>query len=370
MVRAAVMTGVGAPLEVRDDVEVQGPRPGEVLVRMRASGVCHTDLSVQNGTTLAPVPMVLGHEGAGVVAEVGDEVTSVRPGDHVVTCWVPQCGRCFWCSRGDAHLCERSTVAFATGGLLDGTTRLVSGGAPLFQLSAAGTFSEMAVVPETGVVKVDPDLDLHVAALLGCAVLTGVGAATNTADVGGGDTVAVVGCGGVGLNVVQGARLAGAERVIAVDVSQAKLETARRFGATDVVDAGQGDPVAKVMALTGQRGADVSFEVVGLQRTIDQTVTMTRRGGQAVLVGLPGMAARLQVPAFLGMVMSAKTVKGCWYGSADVRRDVPRLVELYRQGRLELDELVTRTIALDQVNEAFAAMEGGEVARSVISYPA
>ena len=362
------MTGVGRPLEVRDDVELEPPRTGEVMVRVGASGVCHSDLSVLDGTTMAPVPVVLGHEGAGVVEEVGEGVTTVRPGDHVVISWVPRCGGCFFCRRGQPYLCERATVVMASGGLLDGTTRMRSQGAPLFQLSAAGTFSEVTIVPETGLVKVDDDLDVEVAALIGCAVVTGVGAATTTADIRPGDTVAVVGCGGVGLNVVQGARLQGAGEIVAVDIHESKLRLAERFGATATVDASLGDPVPRVMELTGERGADVSFEVVGHQRTIDQVITMTRRGGQAVVVGLPPMDAMVTVPAFFGLVMGAKTIKGCWYGWCDAHRDVPALVERYRNGDLKLRELISRTITLDQVNEAFGAMRDGEVARSVIRY--
>lgn len=362
------MTGVGHPLEVRD-VEVEPPRAHEVLVRLVASGVCHSDLSMQDGTTITPTPVVLGHEGAGVVELVGDGVDAVEPGDHVVVSWVPQCGCCFFCERGQAHLCELATVVLASGGLLDGTTRFRSNGTALYQMLAAGTFAERTVVPEAGVVKVDDDLDLGLAALLGCAVLTGVGAATTTADIAPGDTVAVVGCGGVGLNVVQGARLAGAGAIIAVDVSEAKLQLARQLGATAAVNAGEQDPVSGVMALTEQRGADVSFEVVGTQRTIEQSLAMTRRGGQAVLVGLPGMDVMIHLPAFLGLILAAKTVKGCWYGSSDVRRTVPDLVDHYRRGRLKLDELVSCTITLDEVNDAFEAMKRGEVARSLIRYP-
>ncbi|MFP5377004.1 MAG: zinc-binding dehydrogenase [Acidimicrobiia bacterium] len=368
-VRAAVLTAVGHPLEMRADVEVDDPHPGEVLVRLAASGVCHTDLSARDGRMIMPTPVVLGHEGAGVVEAVGEGVTRVAAGDGVLVSWVPQCGRCYLCARDQGHLCERAVVTMATGGLLDGTTRLRSAGAPLHQMAAAGTFAELAVVPESGVVPLPGDLDLTAASLLGCSVMTGVGAALNTARIRPGDTVAVVGCGGVGLNVVQGARIAGAGEIVAVDTNPAKLRAAAAFGATGAVDASATDAVSAVMALTGQRGADVVFEAVGAARTIDQAVTMTRRGGQAVLVGIPAMDVTLAVPAFVGLVLAGKTITGCWYGSANVHADVPRLVGLYRSGQLLLDELVSRTIALDEVDGALDAMAaGGDDARCVVEH--
>jgi NDMA-dependent alcohol dehydrogenase len=370
MAKAAVMTGIDQPLEIRTDIEVEAPRRGEIKVRMGASGVCHSDLSMQNGTMMAATPIVLGHEGAGVVEEIGEGVTSVKPGDHVVISWVPQCGQCFFCQRDQGYLCEQANAALASGGLLDGTTRMTSQGAPLFQMAASGTFSELTIIPEIGAVKIPADFDLKLAALIGCGVLTGTGAAMNTANIREGDTVAVVGCGGVGLNVIQGARIKGAGEIIAVDMNETKLQMAKEFGATAIVNASQSDPVSQVMGMTGQRGADVAFEVIGLQQTIDQTITMVRRGGQAILVGVPKMDAMVQVPAFFGVVLAEKTIKGCWYGSSNVQRDVPKLIELYRSGQLKLDELVSRTITVDQVNEAFDAMKTGEVARSVIEYEA
>lgn len=369
MTRAAVLSAAGEPLEVRDDVEVEAPHAHEVRVRMVAAGVCHSDLSMCDGTLMAPVPIVLGHEGAGVVEEVGEGVTRVERGHRVVISWVPQCGECFFCLRHQGHLCERANAAIASGGLLDGTSRFRSRGAPLHQMSASGTFADVTVVPECGVVKVDDDLEMGLAALLGCGVLTGVGAATRTADISPGDTVAVLGCGGVGLNVVQGARIAGADRVIALDTNPAKLELAERFGATAVVDASAGDPISAVMRLTGQRGADVVFEVIGLPRTIDQAVTMTRRGGQTVLVGIPRMDTMLSLPAFFGVVLAAKTITGCWYGSSNVQEDVPVLVDLYRKGQLELDGLVSRSVGLDDVNAALDALRAGEVTRTLIRFP-
>ena len=368
MVKAAVLPAVGQPLEIRDDIEVEAPHAGEVKIRMAASGVCHSDLSIQNGTLMSPTPVVLGHEGAGVVEEVGEGVTDLAPGDHVVISWVPQCGECFFCKRQQGELCELAGVPLATGGMLDGTTRIKSGDTALYQMAAAGTFSETTIVPRIGAVKIPDDIDLTVAALIGCGVLTGVGAALNTANISKGDTVAVVGCGGVGLNVIQGARLAGAAEIIAVDQNETKLALAKNFGATTTVNASQGDAVSQVMEMTGQRGADVAFEVIGLGETIDQTITMTRRGGQAILVGVPRMDVNVNVPAFFGVVLAEKTIKGCWYGSSNVHTDVPKLVELYRSGDLKLDELVSRTINLEDVNDAFAAMQSGELARSVITY--
>lgn len=363
---AAVLTGVDAPLEVRHDVELADPQVGEVRIKLGASGVCHSDLSVQNGTIPLPSPIVLGHEGAGTVEAVGEGVEGLSPGDHVVLSFVPQCGACYFCQRGEAFLCENNGAA-ATGGMLDGTTRLTSQGAPLFQMAMLGTFGEHAVVPAISCVKIPNGIPLKVAALIGCGVLTGVGAALNTADIREGDTVAVIGAGGVGLNVIQGARIAGAGEIIAIDMFESKLEMAKAFGATTVVKADEGDPVGEVMATNG-RGADVAFEVIGLGPTMEQAVNMVRMGGQAVFVGVPRMDVFLNLHAAFTWLYGAKTVKGCWYGSANVRTDVPKLLDLYQSGQLKLDELISREIDLDGVNDAFSAMGSGEVARSVIVY--
>jgi S-(hydroxymethyl)glutathione dehydrogenase/alcohol dehydrogenase len=366
MARAAVLPGLEQPLEIRD-VEVEAPRAGEVKVRLGASGVCHSDLSVQNGTIPLPLPSVLGHEGAGVVEEVGEGVTSVRPGDHVVISWVPQCGECYFCGRGQGFLCEKNAMT-VTGGLIDGTTRFTSGGSPLFQMAMSGTFSEVSIIPAISAVKIPDDVPLKVAALIGCGVLTGVGAALNTASIRAGDTVAVVGCGGVGLNAIQGARIAGAGEIVAVDLNDTKLEMARQFGATQTVNGGSGNPVNAVMDLTGGRGADVAFEVIGLQATIEQALGMTRPGGETVLVGVPRLDVMVSLPVAFSLVYTARTVKGCWYGSSNVHTDVPRLLDLYKAGDLKLDELISREIKLDEVNDAFEVMKTGEVARSVIVY--
>ena len=367
-IRAAVLSGVDRPLVLRDDVVVESPRAGEIRIRVAACGVCRSDLSMQDGTTPVPMPVVLGHEASAVVEEVGEGVADLAVGDHVVVSWVPQCGTCYFCGRGQPHLCQAADAVLLAGGLLDGSPRLRLDGAPLFQMCGTGAFSEETVIPACAAVKVPVDLRFDVAALLGCAVLTGVGAALNTATIQPGDSVAVVGCGGVGLNVIQGARIAGAEEIVAVDVNAPKLATARAFGATHAVDATAADPADAVRDLTGQRGADVVFEVLGHGPTMEQAVAMSRRGGQVILVGIPRLDVVLTLPVMIGLVLQERTIKGCWYGSSDIRRDVPLLVDHYRQGRLLLDELISRRIELPQVNAGLDALKTGEVARSVIVY--
>src|SRR5262245_28902869 len=367
MPKAAICPGIDQPLEVVD-VDLDGPKAGEVRVRMGASGVCHSDRSVVNGTLLSPLPAVLGHEGAGVVEAVGEGVSSVAPGDHVVLSFVPQCGTCYMCTHDTPEMCETGFIAMALGAQLDMTPRFARDGSPLHQMSALGTFSEELVCPEVSTVKIDTDVPLTSAALIGCGVLTGFGAAANTADIRKGDTVAVIGCGGVGLNVIQGARWKGAERVIAVDRFDSKLDMAKQFGATDLVNAANGDPVAQVQELTGGRGADVAFEVIGLKETVQQALSMARRGGQAIIVGVPKMEQTMEIPIAMELLVNEKQVRGSWYGSSDVQRDVPKLVDLYKSGSLKLDELVSRKIGLGDINEAFRAMEAGEVARSVVDY--
>jgi S-(hydroxymethyl)glutathione dehydrogenase / alcohol dehydrogenase len=367
MTKAAVLNGVDTPLVIRDDISVQAPGPGEVRIKLGASGVCHSDVSVANGTIPLPTPIVLGHEGAGVVTEIGPDVGRVAVGDHVVLSFVPNCQQCYYCLRGQGYLCEKSAMQ-AAGGMLDGTTRLSSPDGPLHQMACLGTFSEETIVPEISVVKIADDIPLKVAALIGCGVLTGVGAALNTADIRPGDSVVVIGCGGVGLNVIQGAKIAGAERIIAIDMFDSKLAMAKQFGANYLIKADDGDPVAKVMELTEGRGADTSFEVIGLGATMEQAINTTRNGGEVILVGVPRLDVFLNLNAAFTFLYLAKTVKGCWYGSSNVNEDVPKLIELYRDGQLDLEGLISREIKVDDVNDAFAAMVNGEVARSVITY--
>jgi len=367
MPKAAVATAVGKPLEIMQ-LDLADPKAGEVRVQLGASGVCHSDLSVTNGTLPLGLPAVLGHEGAGTVVQVGEGVDHLKVGDHIVVSWVPQCGQCYMCSHDQGELCEVGSIASMSGGMLDMTPRFSLDGAPIAQMAGSGTFTEETVIPAIGAVKVDSSIPIDAAALIGCGVLTGFGAAFNTASIRKGDTVAVVGCGGVGLNVIQGAKHAGAERIIAVDMVDGKLARAEKFGATDLVNAGEGDAVAAVMALSDGRGADVAFEVIGLGPTIEQTFAMTRRGGQAIIVGVPALDVTMTIAKEMDLLFQEKQIRGSWYGSSNVHRDVPMLAKLYTDGVLLLDELISQEIQLEQVNEALDIMGSGEIARSVIKF--
>lgn len=364
--RAAVLFEVGKGLEIRE-VDVQPPRAGEVLVRMAAGGVCHSDLHVMTGHLSAPLPAILGHEGSGVVADVGSGVTSVRPGDHVLPLWRLSCGECEHCTGGRPALCAAGSEIRRTGRLPDGTTRFTLGGREIKHFAGVSTFSEYSVIPERAVLKISTDLPLAKAALLGCAVITGVGAAIHAARVRPGSQVAVFGCGGVGLNVVQGAALAGAERIIAVDLLASKLEHARRFGATHTVDASAGNPAEQVRALTGGRGVDYAFEVIGLPAVMRQAYDSTAKRGMTVIVGVTPNETEVSVPV-MSLVFEERVLTGSVYGSSRPRIDIPMLIDLYHAGKLRLDELLTRTYPFEQIGEAYEALERGEVARSVVTF--
>lgn len=366
MTKAAVVMENGTSLEIVD-LEVDSPRAGEVKVQIKATGVCHSDLAIQGGTSPFPYPMVAGHEAAGIVEDVGKGVKDFRPGDHVIICCVPQCGTCFFCKRGQPELCEVAMVGVVSGGLLDGTPRFRLGGQPVYQFCCTGTFAESTVVPATGLVKIDPDVRLSAAALISCAVATGVGSVRNNADVQDGDTVVVIGCGGVGLNVIQGARIKGAAMIVAIDVVSSKLELASKFGATHSINAATGDAVAEVLSLTAGRGADAVFEAIGHPTTVAQTVDMTRRGGQAVFIGAapPGTMVNIGIHDLMG---GEKRITGTAYGATNIRRDIPDLVNLYTSGQLLLDEIVSAEIPLEDVNLAFDRMREGTIARSVIVF--
>jgi NDMA-dependent alcohol dehydrogenase len=366
-VKAAILYEAKSRVVV-EDVDLQPPKEGEVLVRMAAAGVCHSDLHVLNGDLPAPLPVVMGHEGAGVVAEVGTGVTSVRPGDHVIMVWRPACGTCYFCQQGRPALCDFGTRMRWSGTLADGTSRLSVRGRELHHFGCVSTFAEYSVAPQQGVVPIRKDVPLDVAAVVGCAVMTGVGAVINSARVEPGASVLVIGCGGVGLNVIQGAALAGAERIIAVDVIPSKLALARQFGATHTLNAREVTSIPEaVRDLTEGRGADYAFEVIGNTRTQLTCLESVRRGGEAMLVGVAPLEAELAIsPARL--VLEEKRLTSTMYGSCRPHYDAPRLLNLYRAGKLKLDELISRRIGLAEVNEAFALLEQGEVARQVITF--
>jgi S-(hydroxymethyl)glutathione dehydrogenase/alcohol dehydrogenase len=359
---AAVMTAAGVPLDVRQ-VEVDSPRAGEVLVRMAASGVCHSDLHTLDGVQPFPLPVILGHEGAGIVEAVGPEVTGVAAGDHVMLSWMPYCGHCRMCARGRQSLCEELAWSDA-GTMMDGTVRFHADGQPIHHYTTS-SFSSVSVVPAQTCIPVASDLPLAELALMGCAVMTGFGAVLNTAQVRAGDRVAVIGCGGVGLNVVQAAALAGATTIVAVDVSEAALELARSLGATHAVRATGEAAVEEIVRLTGG-GVDAAFEALGRRDTIELALAITGRGGQAVLIG---MAAPGETASFdpLTMTFEERVVRGSWYGSCRPPVDFPVLVDLYRAGRIQLATM-TETIALDEINAAFHALRTGRAGRSVIVY--
>lgn len=360
--RAAVLYNFNDPFKI-ETVELKDPQQGEVLVKVVASGVCHSDLSIQRGILPMPPPIIIGHEGAGIVEAVGPAVTSVRPGDHVILTWLYSCGHCRDCGRGKPHLCDAAAMATMTGGMYDGTTRFQVGGNDMRHW--CGSFADHTIVPEQAVIPIRKDVPLESACLVGCGVMTGVGAAMNTARVEPGDHVAVIGCGGVGLNVIQGAAICGAEKIIAVDLLDNKLEMARQFGATHVINPKQGGMVDQIKSLTDGKGCDYVFEVIGNTSIIEEAFGAVRRGGKLVIVGVPPIGVPISLPAF-SFPLEEKSVLGSYYGSPRFRFDMPRILDLYMAGKLKLDELVSRKLPLDQINTALELMEKGEVARSVI----
>ena len=359
--KAAVLRQPKEPLAI-EDIRIDKPGPREVLIRTAACGACHSDLHFLDGIYPAQVPLVPGHEAAGVVEQVGRDVRGLKVGDHVITCLSVFCGHCEHCLTGRLSLCTSSEMRRGP----DETPRLAHvGGAPLNQLLQLGAFAEQMVVHENACVAINPEMPLDRAALIGCAVMTGYGAVVHTSNVRAGDTVAVIGCGGIGLSVIQGARIAGAARIIAVDRLAGKLEMAKAFGATDVVDAGATDAVKAVQALTGG-GVHHSFEAIGLKATTEQAWQMLRRGGTANVIGMipPGVKVELKGTDFL----AEKRIQGCMMGSNRFPVDMPRMVDLYLQGRLELDALISQRLPLERVNEAFDEMRRGELARSVVVF--
>jgi S-(hydroxymethyl)glutathione dehydrogenase/alcohol dehydrogenase len=349
---------------VVEQIEVESPRRGEVMLEIKACGVCHSDLSATNGTIPMPPPTVLGHEAAGLIVEVGEGVTDLKIGDTVVVSWVPMCGKCRYCVEGRPALCDASAKATLT--LPDGTSRLKdASGKTLNHFAGVGVMAEYATLHRDSVIPIDAGTPFDKAALVGCAVMTGVGAAINTAKVRPGSSVAVFGAGGIGLNVIQGAALAGADKIIAVDLADKKLEFAQRFGATHTVNpSSDGDAVQRIMALTGG-GADYTFECIGVPKVIEQAWAATRKGGTCVVVGVTKATDQVTLPAFL-LPFQEKTLTGSMYGSARPSTDFPKLINLYKAHRLKLDELVTATYKIEEINRAFEDMQQGVNARGVI----
>jgi len=353
------------PLRI-ERLELAPPGPGEVLVRVGAAGLCHSDLSTINGDRPRPTPMALGHEASGIVEALGPGVEDLSPGDHVVMVFVPSCGHCLPCAEGRPALCEPGGAASVAGTLIGGGRRLSAGGAGINHHLGVSAFADHAVVSRNSLVKVDRDLPLEHAALFGCAVLTGVGAVVNTAGVRPGETVAVVGLGGVGLSALLGAVAAGAERIVAVDVLESKLKLARELGATDVANAADADCADRVREATGG-GVNSAVEVAGSEKALELAYRITRRGGTTVTAGLahPDRHVSLQQA---GLVAEERTLKGSYVGSCVPVRDIPRFVSLFRRGRLPVDRLLTETIALDDINAAFDRLAEGQAIRQVVTF--
>jgi len=362
--KASVLFEQGAPLRV-EELDLEAPREGEVLVRMAASGVCHSCLHAADGSWKGvPVPIVLGDEGAGTVESVGASVRELRAGDHVILSWAPTCGRCHYCVIGRPNLCEKRLPG--RGLLPDGTTRMVLGGKPVYHYGHVATYASRTVVHESSAIRIDPAMPLDRAALVGCSVMTGVGAVLNTARVPAGASMAVFGTGGVGLNVVQGGAMVAAHPIIAVDVKPARLEHALALGATHAVDASKEDPAAAIRRITG-RGADFTFVAVGNAPAVGQAADALAPGGTCVVIGVPptGQTFPLDIRP---LVTGERAIVGSSYGSARTREDLPRLVTLYQAGKLKIDELITKRYGLEEANEAFRALAAGELGRGLIVF--
>ncbi|MCU1263866.1 MAG: Alcohol dehydrogenase zinc-binding domain protein [Acidobacteria bacterium] len=372
--RAAVLYEMGAASPyseslpfVIDDISLDGPGPGEVLVEIVSAGLCHSDLSVVDGSRPRPLPMVLGHEASGIVREAGPGVTEFVADDHVVFSWVPVCGRCLYCAVGRGALCEPGVQANIDGTLLSGARRFTDGQARVCSHHlGVSAFSQFTVAAQESLVKIDRSLPLDKAALFGCAVMTGVGAVVNTARVEAGSSVAVFGLGGVGLSAVMGARAVGAYPIIAVDLVEDKLELAREAGATHTINARQDDPVAAIKQL-GQGGAEYAFESVGSESVLIQAYLATQRGGTTVAIGLPTPNKMFSVSA-LSIVGEERTIKGSYMGSSVPRRDIPRYISMYQAGILPVDKLHTHTLRLDEINTGFDRLAQAQAVRQLISF--
>jgi S-(hydroxymethyl)glutathione dehydrogenase/alcohol dehydrogenase len=359
-VKAAVLHEIGSStLEVRDDFRSADLAPGKVRIKIKATGVCHSDLSAMNGTIPAPVPVVLGHEGAGEIVEVASDVTELAVGDHVIVCWSPQCGHCRDCVVGQPYLCS----TYVMQAFMDPPFYL--GDTPVFGMAGTGTFAEELVIPVAGAIKIGDDVPYDVASLVGCGVMTGVGAVFNAGQVEPGTNVAIIGCGGVGISAIQGAKIAGAATIVAVDTVDQKLDWAKQFGATHAVKPEDLQPTMGL--LTAGQGFDYVFDIVGHPTTIRQSYDNTRRGGKTVIVGVGKADQKVEFSPF-ELFYGEKTLRGTYYGSANIKRDFPRLLNLWRAGKLDLEGMITKRIELEGINDAFTAMQAGDVIRQVVLF--
>ncbi|PCI46037.1 MAG: alcohol dehydrogenase [Moraxellaceae bacterium] len=360
--KAAVLRAIKTPLEI-EEISISKPKGREVLVRTSASGICHSDLHVIDGLLPMPPPMVLGHEPAGLVEQVGEDVTEFKPGDHVIGCLSQFCGHCNFCMSGSGNLCDNTKELNRS---RKEEPRLSKDGVPMQQFAGLSSFAEQMLIPANGLVKIREDMPLEQAALIGCGVTTGLGAAINTAQIRPGQTAVVIGCGGVGLSIIQGCRMAGAGRIIAVDTFAWKLELAATLGATDVVNASDRDAIGKVLEMTSG-GVDFAFEAIGLKATVEQAYAMIRRGGTLVLVGVVPLGVSIELPA-IDIVLSQKRVIGSMMGSNRFRIDMPRYVEAYMNGILKLDEMISERFSLDDINIGIQKLRDGKVARGVVVF--
>ena len=360
--KAAVFHGPNMPLSI-EDVELDKPQDREVLIKTVASGVCHSDLHFVDGLYPYPAPAVLGHEAAGIVEEVGKQVTYVKPGDHVICCLSVFCGTCARCMSGHPNLCSNKEATQRKPG---DKPRISQKGQPVNQFLDISSYCEKMLLHENAVVKIREDLPLDRAALIGCGVTTGVGAVLNTAKIEPGSTVAVFGAGGVGLAAIQGARIAGARKIIAIDMFEGKLAMAKRLGATDTVDASSSDPVDEIRKLTGGAGVDYSFEAIGLKKVAEQAFLAIKPGGTATVIGMIPVGQKVELDGY--MFLTERKLQGSNMGSNRFRIDMPKYIDFYLQGRLNLDDMISRRGKLEDVNEAFRAMKAGEVARTVLMF--
>jgi alcohol dehydrogenase len=354
------------PLVV-EEIEVQGPGPGEVLVELASAGLCHSDLSTINGTIPRVLPTILGHEASGIARELGPGVKDLAVDDHVVFSFVPTCGHCLYCAIGRPALCENGSRTNLAGTLLSGAIRLSrTNGEPIYHFLGVSAFARYTVAAQESLIKIDPSVPLEKAALFGCGILTGVGAVINTAHVQAGEPVVVFGLGGVGLSAIMGAQLAGAWPIVAVDVLPHKFEQARRLGADFTVNASESDPVAAVKDLTGG-GAEYAFEAVGNVNVLAQAYKATRRGGKTISIGIPHPSQQLSIQG-ITLVAQEKSVQGSFMGSAVPRRDIPRLLQLYQAGKLPADDLLSPSVSLEEINTGFDRLAQGSAIRQLIHF--